>query len=440
MEQREAQLGALRAGLVWALVCLILAACGRSNTASPAEPLESENPILETFSNVPESASQQEGLWISYIDFEAAQVSRGLKPLTAEQVEAIEVALASPPLNDQGRDEWNLLTEWANAVGFVKSDLDLWRFVAEPAEMREAVGFTVFDVRRQVVYGQPPSLGVVLTGTFDVAAIEAVLAERGYVATNLAGAAVWCGEAGCDSGHEIDPANENDANPFGGNFGLREPLMVTDSVLLNSRGIQAFTQLVETHRGEQSALSEHPDFRALAEAAYAIGPTVQMHIFPDTETFLRPLELRSDLDSALAETLTGFGILPAYSLWGMADIRDEAQQTAALMLVYDSEDEAAAGGAELRDRLMTRFSLRPIDPPLLDQISELGGEIQPQTVYQSSTGKFVAVILITYPMPPLQFEEDGSMNLDGRGGVLYSRLSLLYARQLYVYLVSDVLP
>lgn len=396
-------------------MCVVLAAC------SAPEP---SNPILEMFNDVPQSATE-ETLWISYIDYEAAWGSRGLTPPTRQQM--------------QDRD-W--FRQYAPATGYLLSDLRLMAIGIQFPEMYEVVGFTSFDVHREVTFGQPPRVGIVLAGEFDEASIEAALVRRGYSESEVAGASVWCGLSGCEGGMVPDPDNREHANPFGGNNGRQEPLLVGDNLLLNSADIDVFTALIEAHQGDQPSLSDLPDYRAMAEAAHDLGSTVQLHIYPRAEAYWESVNLRDDLDPALAEALLGFGSLPEYSLFGTADIWDGEQQIAALLLVYESADAAEAGGAELHHRLMTgRIPDRAMTSGinLVEWLAEKGGQLQPPMVVESSTGKAIAVVMFTYPLPEMEGSEDPITTGLARGRV-YQRLVGLYAVQLRLYLVRDVQP
>src|SRR5689334_6197335 len=127
-----------------AVLGLLLASC---STPAASQTGESSNPILEMLDHVPESAAQQEGLWISYVDYEVALNSRGVAPITAEQAQDL-----------------TQLKQWFTTLGYLESDLSLQQLMGRSTEMDESVGFTTFDVHREIVFGQPQSRGVVLAG------------------------------------------------------------------------------------------------------------------------------------------------------------------------------------------------------------------------------------------------------------------------------------
>jgi hypothetical protein len=273
----------------------------------------------------------------------AALAARGLEPISAAQA----------------HDD-DLRSEWINAVSGTHSDTSLLTYGLDSEAMQAAVGFTIFDVRRETTFGQPPGPGVVLEGDFDAAHIEAALADRGFTAEQVAGLEVWCGPVGCDQGLDVNPEDRQPANPFGGRIGRQEPLFVSDTLLLNSADLSRLTEMLQAYQANGPGLADNPDFQALAEAASSLGAVIQMRLMPsddywltvDAYDVLGEDAAEADIEQ-LSEDFAAFGRLPEYALWGIADIWDGEQQIAALLLVMQSRENAQAAAQELHTRLST---------------------------------------------------------------------------------------
>lgn len=390
------------------LLISLLAACGGIIGTTP----EASSPVLEMLDKLPASA-QDEPSGVNLVDYEAALAASGLEPISSEQAQ-----------NDA------VLIDWFTAVSGTRSDLALLTRAAEYEAMQAAVGFTLFDIRREATFGQPPAPGVVLEGEFDSGKIEAALADRGFTAEQVAGVEVWCGPAGCDEGLNVNVENRQPANPFGGSMGRQEPLYVSDSLLMNSADVSRLAEMVEAYQGNESSLADNPDYRALAEASSSLGTVIQMRLMPPDDywitldaTDILGERATEEAAAAVSDIFAEYGTLPEYSLWGIADIWDGEQQIAALLLVMESSDDAQAAAQEIDTRLSSSV-LPLLNLTFAEAAAERGGALAPASIYESGD-LAVVIAVVTYPQPAPPAEGE----MAEPPGMVYRLLSDLWLRR-----------
>ncbi len=190
---------------------------------------EVQHPLMEILAlipDIPEVRGCYEG--ISYMDYAAIVAVRpGAAQPSWEELESLR----------NSDDDGEVLSAelWLAALIGVRSGPEefpgslLWA-----VEMREAVGFDVFDVERGATFLCPPERVDLFEGDFDETAIEEAFTNRDYTLQELDGMTLWCGPDGCDQGEIYEFRNRNLHNPFGGRGGRNQPLLMFSGYLVSS--------------------------------------------------------------------------------------------------------------------------------------------------------------------------------------------------------------
>lgn len=103
-------------------------------------------------------------------------------------------------------------------------------YQAETVEMREAIGVGLDDIAQAMYFGMPPAILKVLIGEFDAEAVRASLEAYGLAeAEGEDGQLVFCNPEGCAEGMAQNIMARNPGNPFGGNIGRLETIILIES-------------------------------------------------------------------------------------------------------------------------------------------------------------------------------------------------------------------
>src|SRR5262249_16483112 len=155
---------------------------------------------------------------------------------------------------------------------------------------------------------------------------------------------LWCSANGCDKGSEMDLTARNTANPFGGEFGRHQPILMADGRLISASSAQIITDHVSVAEGSAASLADAPEYsaavrtlsqnRTLLEGYFLDGdPLAQLgqlnFMMPAT---VSPAQARRVLQGLLED----YEALPAFKLAVFADIVTDTEQAARAVLVYDN--------------------------------------------------------------------------------------------------------
>ncbi|HEX2620153.1 MAG TPA: hypothetical protein VHL11_08405, partial [Phototrophicaceae bacterium] len=234
----------------------------------------------------------------------------------------------------------------------------------------------------------------------------------------------------------MDLASQNDGNPFGGQFGLKQPTVLAGNFLFSSRDDALTSQIAAAYLDQTDSLADNSDYQTAAgvfadsgqllRQAYFINPTLIGGFDPGTLSRLMP-----DFDPA------NLGTLPAYRLAVFADLADADGQYATVVLIYDSEADAQAAV----DAIPKRLDLLPSivrKQPLKDVIADRGAVLTSASVVtDSDTGKSAAVIMFTAPLPPDTPNDNGLIT---DSGLMYRLLLDMIFQRDTLWLASDINP
>lgn len=364
---------------------MVMPAAGQEDTDDAAE-----NPLLDTLALVPADALISERpVLISYADYEQIAAARNMTRPTAADF-----------LN---RTENSAL--WIGATGGLSSGMQLNYFFTQIEEMEPLTGFSWMQIDRSLMFGDAPSIGLILGGEFDTDAIAAAYTARDYTSSSAAGdVTVWCSAGGCDDGMSVNFSNRNPADPFGGELGRSQPVAVMPDFVVSSPEFALVRQMVDAYSDTQPSLADNADVYAAAQAIAFTGGIRQAMFFTQ---------------AALGDPATGDGPLPPYSLAFLADTWQNDTQIALIGLVYDSAADANAAVVEVLARLETAVST-VTDSTFMELIEQRGGEVYDAYVYQvDDAGPFVTLLLLHQPMP-----DNSIQDLGGRSG--YAPSSMVF--------------
>lgn len=379
--------------------------------------------FLRAMEMVPIEALGYPNIILTFADNHAALTSRGL---------TIPSSWADMEANHHPR--WTLFGLAPGAA----ADMTMNLMQGAPG-YKETVGFDYFELAQTVEVGQHPGLGLVLLGAIDPAAIHAAFAAQGYEVREADGTAtLLCPPAGCDSGRDVNLAQRNLSNPFGGNLGRWQPVAVAEGVVLQAADDQFLRLFVATHGGVAPALAEVPEVRAIASALadYPFVNTVMllnadMFAGVDERTVLgsAPDADRVQLEALLMQ-LEAMPV-PPYALAAFAATADADGEYGLVLLIYPDAEAAATAAASLDARLATLASLFQPDLTYAEQY-EVVGTLEPATVVRDEdSGMYVVVVRLAGEPAPLETER-GADVLTGRQ---YQRFFTSVVRSEAIWLV-----
>lgn len=378
----------MRKTLIFALVPLLLI-LGLFPTAAQND----DNAFLRMLTRIPDTAAARE--WLTYVDYRALIAARqGAFQVTSWS----EFELANNS-NTEPAHQLMMALRGVNAGPQFFASI-----FSAGGDMAAVVGFDPFMVERAAEFSQPPATTTIIEGDFDSDTVIAAHAARGYSESQLGDLTLLCGAAGCDSGAMINVRDRNRANPFGGELGRSQPVLVGDRLVASSPSIDMVEGTAETINGGIDSLASDPDYSAAAEALGTAGPVLQAYIFNPTD--ILPLSdalagLSADpaaVKALRAELAANFVPVPAYNLIAFSDAATDSEQIALLALVYDDVADAQAAAA-LFPAQLTDFQSFAYQRPFSDVLTNRGVTSVEASVYPASSGRSVMLLTLRAPLP-----------------------------------------
>ncbi len=362
------------------------------------------SPLLQMLARVPDTAAAHD---LSYVDYTALFAARPGAPTVKSWQDYQNLAGANRDLLMSA-----LLAIHAGPSFYTT-------YFTQSADMPKVVGFDLFSIERAAQYGQPPYDVTILEGNFDSKAILAAHESRGYIQSNSKdGLTLLCGANGCDSGMKMDLSNRNLANPFGGQFGRSQPVIVADQLVASSASIDALNQVASTITTKTSSLADQADYHAAAEAISANGTALQvMFLDPSVigtassaaveAALLASPTQAAQLSNTLSTEQANFVALPQYDVVALADIAAKDEEQTLVALVYPDPSQAQAAAALFPDRLQNYVSQKA-NSTFGDLLKGRGVTSIDTSVYSASTNRSVLVLTLHAPLPGATVPTDGS--------------------------------
>lgn len=348
------------------ILCVLLAVW-------PVSAQTSTSPLLDILARVPDTARNRD--FVSYIDYHALFASRpgGVVPASTA--------------------EWNALLDSDSkaarltmaALFGISAGPEQWARILRMQDATiESTGIDFFSITRAIQVGAPPGVVVILNGNFDPAAIVKAFTAKGFKEDKLDGFTVVCNPDGCAEGQRFNVRERDLANPFGGQLGRKEPLVVTADYLYNSPDYESVQAVVQAVQDKTPSLADAPEFRAMANALAPHGTLIQAQI-PDTRYVLRQTPV--GLSEAAQKPF------PDYSLIGFAHTHDDKAQYVVIPIVFDKAEDAEKAAAILPERA-AGYTSTTWNQPFMKLAEERGGTLQEPTIYQDAeTGKTVLLLV-----------------------------------------------
>lgn len=407
------------------LLALTVALGGSLTTAAQSSPDADAGPAAALRGSL-DHVPADPGTWrptVSWVDLRAVADAR---PGAARPTSIAEVP-------DNGDDPAFRLW-FAAMMGVTSGPADLLQgMLRAAAAWPETVGFDAAQLDRLTAFGEPPVNGVVAEGRFDAAAIGSAFESRGFVGRQDGDRTWWCSPDGCDAGMEVDLANADPGDPFGGRLGRRQPLAVLPDALLSSASDAVVASMVATAAGEAPALADIPLVTAVLDALDATTDVrlIQAELVPGTElaldvaALLGPNVAPERADELLATIGEGFEPLASASMLLIADGATASEQVVRLVLGYPTLADAERAAQVVPTRLATMPSIATEQPwqALLDRagVSSVEG-----SAVGAGDGTAAAVITLRAPLASADPDPDtGDL-------VPSSRLYALFVRALWM--------
>lgn len=378
-----------------ALLCAGLLIAPAAAQTDDAEPLPVGDPrhLLGLLRYVP-ATSQVMQAEISYGDLRAAEAARAGMPQYRSFAEYLQDSTDLP-------SRWLVSMPWSG----YQSLLAVHRALMLDEAMTETLGFNFFDIDRSLEFSRPPTLGIVLQGRFDAEQIDAAYTARQYTRHDRDGYILWCGAVGCANGMQLNLANQNPANIFGGDLGREFPVALVegDDVIISSADLRV---VEASASGRRRSLADDVLFQAAVESLAGYGLLRSALLLPpgllnpaaiNLGTILQPGATAEQIAEAQAQVREAYGTLPPYGLAFFADMATPEEQTAIIGLVYLGRANAEAAAEVLLMRLASAESL-VADRTWLSLLEWRGMTLPEVAFYQRATGN-VTVLLLTFRYP-----------------------------------------
>lgn len=406
------------------LLIILLVALAALLTLMPVaaqDELTNGSPLLELLRFVPANAPDLGPILFSYADYAAIEAARPGLP----EIESSADFLS----NDEAARAW-----LNNSFRINAGASNLFRyFMVMVEEGPELLGFDVFDIDRSLEVGQPPATLTILSGALNPVTVNLAYGFLGFETTEIGGLPALCSADGCDVGMEHDLRGREPANPFGGDLGRRQPILVLPEALVSSPSEEFVEGAAAAYQGEVESMADDLVIQAAVEAITPSDGALLQAIFLDPAGVmtLSPLPNGEPLDEFVAD----YGSLPPYKLAILADTQEGQDQVARVALVYADEESATEAAAELSERLRN-FSPPSIGDTDLLILEDRGGTVEDGTVYSSADGTvFVAVVPVRSATPPLP--EPDEANPMTPGIVFRTLVQALYRRELLPLVVVE---
>jgi hypothetical protein len=381
---------------------------------------------LSLLAGVPQDPVEQSEDFIYFVDYRAMESAYGaVRPADAEEFADISAS-------DEAHRVW-----WALVKNIAWSYSAEWLLSLESGP--ETVGFSPLQVDQALGFGHPPSDGLMLAGSFDADAVGgAYQAGLGLEPRDFDGMTVWCSGEDPAAGFQVDPANTVPENPFGGRLGRRQPMAISDQLLMSSADLEVVLAHLSSAAGTLAGLADVPGYRAAVDAVSVDAEVLQATIAGPAAALQMTRELLSaeqvlsaESGAALEALLADYQELPVFELLILADTVTGDEQIARLGLVYPDAESAELAGPILLGRLATFPSLS--GRPFAEELTPASGT-GPRYRLQEGTDR--AVLVLEFAAPKATSAEIAAMS-DTEGysgtaatpGAVYRRLSNMFLRR-----------
>jgi hypothetical protein len=277
--------------------------------------------------------------------------------------------------------------------------------------MPKMVGFSALEIDQAIQFGLQQGQGLILAGSFDAEKIRsAYQANFGLAPQDLGDETVWCAAEGCADEAQPDPEFRMKENPFGGNLGQRQPMIISDELLMAAADLDMVQSHLSAAAGTLPNLADDPDWLAAINAVSKDADVLQTMIANPavTQRLAKKLPIENWLSeenpaTTLDSLVENFQEIPPFQMLILADAVTTDEQIARLGLVYKDADSAELAAPILMDRLASH---RPITQASAQAFSEMLAQLHvtnPRYYVHEEAGR--AVLVLEFPAPKATPEE-----------------------------------
>ena len=244
---------------------------------------------------------------------------------------------------------------------------------------------------------------------------------------------LWCGEIGCDKGMDFDIENRNLGEPFGGDSGRQQPLLISDNMAISSSALPPLVLSGDAVTDKLVSLADNPTYIAAVNSINPDNMLIQASFVYFTEIVPNVTFTSKDDKKILKE----LGNLPQYELVMFADTATDTEQVVYVSLVYSALEDAEAAVEIIPERLATMDSFSISRP--IQEIFDYHGvsEIIASAVFDEVSDRAGAVFEFHAPLASSDEEDRGDM-----GFVVSSRVYKVFITMYYVrdtdWLAADI--
>lgn len=381
---------------------VIFTVCTSLLLSTPLAAQEAEmSPIVQMLRSTPDNAESRD--FLSYVDYERLVATRpgAIHPTTYEEY---------LQLNDAADER---VREYNAAIRGSYSGPDLSYLFSYLQDAPRLLGIEFFDIDQGMTYGQPPRTVTLFQGEFDTSSVRSAYLARNYKEESLNDLLLFCGENGCEGGTILDLAGREPGDPFGGQLGQQQPVLLVEAEaaptqLISSRYLESLEATANTIAADEMSLIDDPSYAAAVAAISNEGILLQAQFIaprylidlgdPAAMLGMTPDEIEALIES-LDEAASEFEPLPFYSLAVLADTVVGDEQVALAGLVYPNIDYAETAAALLPTRI-ENYTSRVAGQSLTELLSERGASFETTTYTDDETGFSVALVQFRAPLLP----------------------------------------
>ncbi len=239
------------------------------------------------------------------------------------------------------------LIDFSNAIGGCYLS-DFIGFANAQGRYRDAFGYDIFQIDREISGGLPPGYFSRMEGAFDVGAVTAKLQAAGYQNASAGGTDYFM----IRDDYQIDIKSPN------GSIALARMnrVAVSKERIVAAPATPLITAALNAEAKKTPTLDQNPAYRALA---LALGGVTSMTTLPADSGALDPAAIvrggstdPQQIAAALREYTNGWGTLAPAELTAMGYTdQGNNQRTMHVALVYPNPADAATNAPELVKRL-----------------------------------------------------------------------------------------
>ncbi|TVR20318.1 MAG: hypothetical protein EA396_10845 [Anaerolineaceae bacterium] len=344
----------------------------------------------------------------------------GRAPVSEGAVYYVHTAATYPEDDDALADASPLLplpfmARWVS----VPDDLSALGLIYE--QMPDVMGFAYPALEHVLSFGQPPQVGVIWRGAFDIERVTAAHLARDFVSAEIDGINALCGFVGCAEQPAINTANALQGNLFDPALGRDLPFLIApvndeQTDLLSVHQVDLLPEVAAALNRASPSLLDDDRYRTLAialtDGRHFEGTLVQAEFVPVTEAvnqsynFRRaetiqqlPRNLRPfNPDERVPLWAQGYRDLPLYGdLIALADRQEGDERVLVIAVLYDFEGNAEFAAPVLRQRIET-FANTGQTLSEVPLVEERNASVSHHS-YADESGMGAAVITVRYTAP-----------------------------------------